>query len=92
MSKTKYQKNNLHRILMTGARYKIQESQKTWPDASGIYAIKNTVTGKSYIGSAISFKSRWKTHRTLLRGVAPGPKAGRGLKLYGNKNENVCNC
>lgn len=33
----------------------------------GIYAIRNRKSGKCYVGSAISFKSRWKNHRKLLR-------------------------
>lgn len=33
---------------------------------SGIYHIYNTVTGKSYVGSAASLKRRWIDHRNLL--------------------------
>lgn len=33
---------------------------------SGIYAITNKANGKKYIGSAISLKSRWATHRSRL--------------------------
>lgn len=35
---------------------------------SGVYIIENTVTGKAYIGSAGDLASRWRNHRTLLRG------------------------
>ncbi len=35
---------------------------------SGIYEILNTVNGKRYIGSAASFKKRWKKHKADLRG------------------------
>lgn len=35
---------------------------------SGIYAIVNTVTGKRYVGSAISIDKRWGDHRKALRG------------------------
>ncbi len=35
---------------------------------SGIYEILNTVNGKRYIGSSVSFKPRWKSHRVQLRG------------------------
>lgn len=33
----------------------------------GIYAIRNKKSGKCYVGSAVSFKTRWKRHRTELR-------------------------
>lgn len=33
---------------------------------SGIYAITNTVNGKSYVGSACALKSRLRTHRSNL--------------------------
>jgi len=35
--------------------------------ASGIYAITNLESGKTYIGSTKSFVERWKEHRKLLR-------------------------
>src|SRR5215468_7946604 len=35
--------------------------------ASGIYRIKNVVSGRVYIGSAVNLPSRWKLHRSLLR-------------------------
>lgn len=34
---------------------------------SGIYAIRNMVNGKLYVGSAISLKQRWHVHRSSLR-------------------------
>jgi group I intron endonuclease len=34
---------------------------------SGIYVLKNTVTGKCYIGSAREFKERWRSHSSSLR-------------------------
>ena len=34
---------------------------------SGIYAIKNTVNGKVYIGSSVNMKSRWHTHKAMLK-------------------------
>lgn len=34
---------------------------------SGIYAITNRVTGKSYIGSAVNIKQRWNSHLNQLR-------------------------
>lgn len=34
--------------------------------ASGIYEIKNTITGKSYIGSGLDCGRRWWMHRSML--------------------------
>lgn len=34
---------------------------------SGIYKIENTVNGKSYVGSAVNFPSRWSGHRRSLQ-------------------------
>ena len=34
---------------------------------SGIYEIKNTVTGDRYVGSTNNFRDRWKSHRYYLR-------------------------
>ena len=34
---------------------------------SGIYAIRNNVTGDRYIGSTVSFEKRWITHCSKLR-------------------------
>lgn len=38
------------------------------PTTSGIYAIKNTLNNKMYIGSTACFKTRWRRHRQCLRG------------------------
>jgi group I intron endonuclease len=35
---------------------------------SGIYLIRNTVTGKVYVGSSVDIKARWIRHRAMLRG------------------------
>jgi group I intron endonuclease len=37
------------------------------PVPSGIYAIRNTVSGRVYVGSAICIASRWNGHRYRLR-------------------------
>jgi group I intron endonuclease len=37
------------------------------PDASGIYRITCTVTGKFYIGSAVNLRTRWNDHRSQLQ-------------------------
>jgi group I intron endonuclease len=37
------------------------------PSISGIYRIRNLLDGKVYIGSAINFRTRWNSHRCLLR-------------------------
>ena len=34
---------------------------------SGVYVIQNTVSKKCYVGSAVDFGTRWKTHRSLKR-------------------------
>lgn len=34
---------------------------------SGIYCIRNLVSGRIYVGSAIKIRSRWNTHRHMLR-------------------------
>lgn len=34
---------------------------------TGIYAIRHTVSGKRYVGSAVNFAQRWRVHRCLLR-------------------------
>lgn len=33
----------------------------------GIYCIRNLVSGRIYVGSSINIRSRWKSHRSLLR-------------------------
>lgn len=38
------------------------------PTSAGIYAIKNTLNGKMYVGSTSQFKKRWRRHRQALRG------------------------
>lgn len=38
-----------------------------YADAGYIYAIRNTVNGNAYIGSTTNYKSRWFTHKSLLR-------------------------
>ena len=41
-----------------------------YADAGYVYAIRNTVNNRAYIGSTTNYKSRWHTHRsTLRRGV-----------------------
>lgn len=46
----------------------LSESQSRIPDVSGIYEIRNTVTGKRYIGSAKRLRLRFTQHRARLRG------------------------
>ena len=36
--------------------------------ATGIYEIRNTINGNTYVGSAINIKRRWIDHRSTLRG------------------------
>lgn len=39
----------------------------TYTDAGYVYAIRNTVNNRAYIGSTSNYKSRWHTHRSALR-------------------------
>lgn len=51
---------------------------------SGIYAIRNTVTGKRYIGSAVRFSRRFSQHRhELARGTHHSIKLQRAWVKYG---------
>lgn len=51
---------------------------------SGIYAIRNMVTGKVYVGSAGRIKARFVVHRSQLnRGVHPNEKLQRAWVKYG---------
>lgn len=51
---------------------------------SGIYIIKNTQTGSSYVGSAVNIQSRWAAHRHSLRHHKKSPpKLQRAWDKYG---------
>lgn len=52
---------------------------------TGVYVIRNTVTGKRYVGSASkSFKQRWSNHyRTLNRGKHHSNHLQRSWNTYG---------
>lgn len=49
----------------------------------GIYAIKNLITKKYYIGSSINIKSRWNGHRSYLRGNQAASKFQADWDKYG---------
>ncbi|GER21480.1 NUMOD3 domain-containing DNA-binding protein [Variovorax boronicumulans] len=51
--------------------------------ASGIYAIRNTINGKVYIGSAVCFGRRWNMHRHKLR---QGEHHSKKLQASWNKH------
>lgn len=52
--------------------------------ASGIYAIRNTVNGKQYIGSAVNIRSRWSLHKRSLCGAGHhSKKLQRAWEKYG---------
>lgn len=54
---------------------------------SGVYAIKNLVNGKCYVGSAISINQRWFSHQSLLRrGKHHSVKLQRAYEKYGKEN------
>ena len=51
---------------------------------AGVYCIRNAVNGKFYIGSAVSFKKRWETHKSQLRrGVHHSILLQRAWNKYG---------
>jgi group I intron endonuclease len=53
--------------------------------ASGIYAIRNTVNGKVYIGSASNIKKRWRDHQRMLgAGTHHSRKLQRAWAKYGS--------
>jgi len=54
------------------------------PMASGIYGIKNKVTGKHYIGSTKNFSKRWGEHKYhLKRGTHHSIKLQRSYDKHG---------
>lgn len=54
---------------------------------SGVYQIVNTINGHRYIGSAVSIRTRWNTHRHFLRS---GKHANRHLQAAWNKYGEAC--
>jgi group I intron endonuclease len=52
--------------------------------ASGIYCIRNTVTGKVYVGSAVNMARRWRSHRReLSNGLHCNPRLRKDAGRYG---------
>ena len=52
--------------------------------SSGIYAIRNLINQKMYVGSAVNIKRRWKSHRSgLLHGKHHSVKLQRAWSKYG---------
>ncbi|QLG93523.1 GIY-YIG nuclease family protein [Pseudomonas yamanorum] len=53
--------------------------------ASGIYAIQNVISGKRYVGSAVSIRKRWTEHRRdLALGRHKNSKLQRAWNKYGS--------
>lgn len=51
---------------------------------SGIYCIRNTISGKRYVGSAISVSHRWHNHKSdLEKGKHHSPHLQHAWKQYG---------
>lgn len=51
---------------------------------SGVYLIRNTVTGKVYVGSSVNIKERWYRHRLYLgKGEHHCPHLQMAWKAYG---------
>lgn len=56
------------------------------PDVSGIYRITCVPTGKIYIGSAVSFRTRWANHfSSLRRNAHKNPKLQAAWNKYGEQ-------
>lgn len=54
---------------------------------SGVYQIKNMITGQRYIGSSINIPRRWREHRLGLRKNShPNTYLQRAWNKYGAKN------
>lgn len=52
--------------------------------ASGIYAIRNTINGKRYVGSAVYLARRWSAHKhELARGIHHTAKLQAAWKKHG---------
>ena len=50
----------------------------------GVYGIRNTITGKYYVGGSVDIKRRWATHRKeLTLGTHTGVKLLRAWQKYG---------
>ena len=51
---------------------------------SGIYSIRNTITGDVYVGQAINLVGRWEVHfRLLSKGEHPNRKLQNDFSSYG---------
>lgn len=58
-----------------------------WGIRSGIYAIINLVTGKTYVGQAFKFNKRWSNHEVELRlGRHCNPYLQASWNKYGEQN------
>jgi group I intron endonuclease len=51
---------------------------------SGIYRIKNIITGDCYVGSAVNIERRWKKHQWMLKANRHcNPKLQNSYNKYG---------
>jgi hypothetical protein len=54
---------------------------------TGIYAIRNKITGERYVGKATDVAKRWREHRDeLARGTAHSPELQAAWRQYGTGN------
>lgn len=53
---------------------------------TGIYAIKNKINGKVYVGSSSDIKYRWKSHLNSLKRNKSNKKLQNAWNKYGKKN------
>jgi group I intron endonuclease len=62
---------------------------RTYPEIykkSGIYMIKNIITGEKYIGSSVTLGKRWSSHtRHLERKIHCNPKLQSSYNKYGDE-------
>lgn len=60
-------------------------TQNMLPDRSGVYVIRNRIDGKSYVGSAVSLRKRWRDHKDSLEGRhgRPNPRLRNAWRKYG---------
>lgn len=58
---------------------------------SGVYIIKNTISGKLYVGSTNNFSMRWKRHICdLNKQIHTGTKLQRAWDKYGQDSFEFC--
>jgi hypothetical protein len=87
-----YYKDNPEKIKQSKKQYrkenveKIKQRQKQYRNnlPAGVYSIKNTITGQTYIGQSTASRSRWNIHKSVLRrNKHPNYKMQEDCNKYG---------